>query len=181
MTKTADKHNNKYENKHENKCGNKCGTETETETKMTKKCDNKCETESTKKETESTKKSSSGKGKKFIVSFKEKDGHPWTDYNNKYESIHINGKNGPVLHLYRDSVYFFCVEQDLVEGEDAKHAFILTNSPIGGHNAKMIKGGFAPVSKGCVCFKVDEQTPRYFFYQDYKNESAGGTILVHDK
>lgn len=122
----------------------------------------------------------SGKGKKFVVSFGAKTGHPWAEYNDDPESIWINGKNGPVLHLYRGCTYFFCVEQKIVDGKDPSHAFVLTNSPAGGSNSIIIPGGFAPVSKGCVCFKVDKCTPRYFFYQDAKHDFEGGLVIVHD-
>ena len=127
---------------------------------------------------------SASRGKKFIVSFGPKEGHQWAEYNDGDESIHINGKNGPVLHLYRGSTYFFCVEQADVNDEssgDAKHFFFLTNSPVGGVKANAIQGGFAPVSKGCVCFKVDKFTPRYFFYQSSKQTFEGGLVIVHDK
>jgi hypothetical protein len=127
---------------------------------------------------------SASRGKKFVVSFGPKEGHQWAEYNNGDESIHINGKNGPVLHLYRGSTYFFCVEQSNVNddsSEDAKHFFFLTNSPIGGAGANLIQGGFAPVSKGCVCFKVDKCTPRYFYYQSSKHTFEGGLVIVHDK
>lgn len=149
-------------------------------------CDNKAlesSSESEKKEVikgESSS-SSSSKGKKFIVSFASKEGHPWAEYNAGSDSIHINGKNGPVLHLYRGSTYFFCVEQEIKDNEETKHAFVLTNSPVGGANSRIIQDGFAPVSKGCVCFKVGKNTPRYFFYQDSKNEFEGGLVIVHDK
>jgi len=125
--------------------------------------------------------SSSGKGKKFVVTFRPKEGHQWAEYNVGNLSVHINGKNGPVIHIYRECTYFFCVEQDIIEGEDPKHALILTNSPAGGPDSRIITGGFTPVSKGCVCFKVDKSTPRYFFYQDSKNAFAGGLVIVHDK
>jgi hypothetical protein len=126
---------------------------------------------------------SSGKGKKFIVTWGCKDGHQWSEYNDDKDSIHVNGKNGPVLHLYRGCTYFFCVEQPGITEEcpEANHCFVLTNSPVGGHSAKPIVGGFAPVSKGCVCFKVDKHTPRYFFYQCSKHEFEGGLVIVHDK
>lgn len=155
--------------------------------------DNKESSSSTKKESSSSGKkessssnkkesgSSSSKGKKFVVTFGSKEGHPWAEYNEGNLTVNINGKNGPVLHLYRGCTYFFCVEQDIIEGEDPKHTFILTNSPAGGSNSRLILGGFAPVSKGCVCFKVDKYTPRYFFYQDAKNAFGGGLIIVHDK
>lgn len=124
--------------------------------------------------------SSSSKGKKFVISFGPKEGHPWAEYNTGDKSIHINGKNGPVLHLYRECNYFFCVEQNIHEGGDPVHSFVLTNSPVGGLSSRIIPNGFAPVSKGCVCFKVDKCTPRYFFYQDSKGEFEGGLVIVHD-
>lgn len=130
--------------------------------------------------------SASSRGKKFIVSFGPKEGHQWAKYNRGDESIHINGKNGPVLHLYRGSTYFFCVEQcnvsDLSDSSsDDKHFFFLTDSPCGGVGSQAIQSGFAPVSKGCVCFKVDKCTPRYFFYQSSCQAFQGGLVIVHDK
>jgi hypothetical protein len=123
----------------------------------------------------------SGKGKKFIISFKSKKGHPWSEYNKDNLSVHINGKNGPIIHLYRGCTYFFCVEQCGDENRDPEHAFVLTNSPAGGCDSRIIPEGFAPISKGCVCFKVTKYTPRYFFYQDSKNEFAGGLVIIHDE
>jgi hypothetical protein len=124
--------------------------------------------------------SSSTRGKKFVVTWGSKEGHQWSEYNTDLESIHINGKNGPVLHLYRGCTYFFCISQNDTNPE-SNHCFILTNSPIGGPNSRSIVGGFAPVSKGCVCLKVDKRTPRYFFYQCSKHEFEGGLVIVHDK
>ena len=92
------------------------------------------------------------------------------------DSIHVNGKNGPVIHLYYQHTYFFCVEQD----DNSDHTFILTNSPYGGSQAKMIYDGFEPISKGCVCFKVGKCTLRYFFYQCTKHACEGGLVIVHD-
>ena len=127
---------------------------------------------------------SASRGKKFVVSFGPKEGHQWADYNKGNESIYINGKNGPVLHLYRGSTYYFCVEQTNVNDEsssDPIHFFYLTNSPIGGVGSNPIPGGFSPVPKGCVCFKVDKSTPRYFYYQSSKQTFEGGLVIVHDK
>lgn len=133
------------------------------------------------KDNVSKKSSSSGTGKKFIVTFSDKSGHPWSEYNESGESVHLNGKNGAIMHLYRGCQYFFCVEQDVKEGEDPQHSFFLTNSPMGGAGSRIVNGGFSPVSRGCVCFKVDENTPRIFFYQDGKHGFAGGVCMVHDK
>lgn len=133
-----------------------------------RECDKKCHDDSDKKE-------SYGKAKKFVVSYGPKKGHPWAEYNQDCKSIHINGKNGPALHLYRGCTYFFCIESC---GDD--HCFVLTNKPDGGHGSKLIPGGFEPISKGCVCLKVDKCTPRYFFYQDAGHRFEGGLITVHD-
>lgn len=134
------------------------------------------------KELSSRSSSSSSRNKKFIVTFGPKENHPWACYNNGDTSIYINGLNGPVIHLYRGRNYFFCVEQPNAADDCANspHCFILTDSPAGGPDSKPIKGGFSPISKGCVTFKVDQCTPRYFFYQDYKNAFAGGLVVVHD-
>lgn len=128
--------------------------------------------------TSSSTPSSSGRGKKFVVSYGSKEGHPWSEYNTEDSSIHINGKNGPVLHLYRDRTYFFCVEQ---KNYNPDNRFVLTNKPDGGKGSKIITGGFEPVSKGCVSLKVDKFTPRYFFYQDANNSFKGGLVIVHDE
>lgn len=126
--------------------------------------------------------SSSSKGKKFVVTFGPKEGHQWSEYNEDSESVYINGKNGPVIHLYRGCTYFFCVDQaGGLECPEAKHCFVLTNSPLGGLGSRQVLNGFAPVSKGCVCFKVNKSTPRYFFYQDSKQSFEGGLVIVHDK
>jgi hypothetical protein len=150
--------------------------------KMLEESDKKRWEESDKKRWESSYESasSSTKGKKFVITFGSKEGHPWADYNIGDKSIHINGKNGPVLHLYRGYNYFFCIDQNIRDGEDPINSFVLTNSPIGGLDSKVIINGFAPVSKGCVAFKVDKYTPRYFFYQDSKSEFQGGLVIVHD-
>jgi hypothetical protein len=126
--------------------------------------------------------SGSGKGKKFVVTWGAKAGHPWEEYNGSdAPSIHINGKNGPVLHLYRGGTYFFCVEQEIAEGANPAHRLVLTNSPAGGVGSRIIPGSFEPVGKGCVSFKVEDTTPRYFFYQDLDVTFAGGLVIVHDK
>lgn len=128
----------------------------------------------------STTSGSGRKGKRFNITFTSKVGHPWAKYNQGEDSIHINGKNGPIIHLIRGRTYFFCVEQDIPEGTEPLHQFILTDSPAGGPNAQKIFGSFEPLSKGCACFKVDDKTPRCIFYQDTKNEFAGGICYVHD-
>src|SRR5690606_32173301 len=80
--------------------------------------------EQSKEQTQESKESSK-KGKRFIFTFGPKEGHAWHEYNQDSSSIHVNGKNGPVLHLYRDSTYFFCLEQ-----KDNDNTLVLTNSPL---------------------------------------------------
>lgn len=126
----------------------------------------------------------SGKGerfKKFVVSFRNKFGHPWSEYNKGSKSIYINGKNGPVIHLYKNKTYIFSVQEEERDVRIDGNAFSLTNSPSGGPKSTIIEGGFTPVSKGCVCLKVTNNTPKYFFYQDSMNKYCGGIIIVHEK
>jgi hypothetical protein len=121
----------------------------------------------------------SDRGKKFTISFKSKTRHQWCEYNQGTQSIHINSKNGPVIHLYYNRIYFFCIEQD--SDQESEHTFFLTTSPYGGPNSKAIYSGFDPIAKGSVCFKPDHNTPRYFFYQCTKHACEGGLVIVHEQ
>lgn len=114
------------------------------------------------------------KGRKFVVTFGSKHGHQWSAYNPGQDCVIVNGKIGPVLHVYRGNSYFFEIIQNRTN-----HKFILTGSPIG-KNCKPIDGSFEPVSKGCVFFKVCKTTPKYFYYQLTDESFAGGLVIVHD-
>ena len=116
------------------------------------------------------------KGKKFTVTIGSKVGHQWSRYNPNESSYHINGKNGPVLHLYRGQTYFFDIQQ-----EDSEHSFVLTNKPDGGEGSLLIANSFAPTSNGVVSFNVDESTPRFFFYQSINERYMGGLVIVHEE
>ena len=123
-----------------------------------------------------------------MVNWASKEGHQWAALNPGADSIHINGKNGPALHLYRGCTYFFMVEQeapaDWPADQPLPHAFVLTNNPVGmlnGAAPQPIPGAFDPVTKGCVCFKVTKTTPRYFFYQCSTGQFEGGLVIVHDE
>ena len=117
------------------------------------------------------------KCRKFIFDFACKDGHPWACYNKGSKSIHVNGHNGPVLKLRKGFTYYFCAKSADHDG----HGLILTDSPAGGCDAKRLKDSFKPCNKGTVVYKVDDDTPKYFFYQDVKNEFAGGLAMVSDE
>lgn len=115
------------------------------------------------------------KNKKFMISYGDKSEHPFGDCNETDNSIYVNGKNGPILHLYRGYNYFFCIDE-----MDEELEFMLTTSPCGGPNADIIYGSFQPLSKGCACFKVGKKTPRFFFYQNAKHVGQGGLVIIHD-
>ena len=119
------------------------------------------------------------KGKKFVVTFETKSGSHWEDYNTGDHSIWVNGKNTPILHLYRGNTYFFCVEQH-TGNTGTDYSLILTDSPVGGTGANIIPGGFPPLMNGCATLKVDHHTPRYFFYQTDTQQFMGGLVIVHD-
>jgi hypothetical protein len=125
--------------------------------------------------------SGSSRGKKFLVSFGDKEGHPWSEYNQVNSSIYVNGKNGPVLHLYRGCNYFFVIDQKIVVGKKPEHSFVLTTSPVGGKDSLIVQGGFDATANGTVKFQVDDDTPRYLFYQDGNVGFKGGLVIVHDQ
>ena len=123
------------------------------------------------------------KGKKFVVTFGHKQGHYWANFNRQGESIYVNGKNGPVLHLFRGVKYVFQVEQHLIPGAEAPHLFYLTNSPMGGKHGLdcLVPGSFEPLAHGKAYFQVTQETPRYFYYQDARQYYAGGLVIVHEQ
>lgn len=123
-------------------------------------------------------------GKKFDVTFGDKNGHHLGSYNNGRHSIHINGKNGPTLHLYRGKTYYFDVKQHgATNCMTAEHCFVLTQSPVGNYHGippVPLPNSFQPTASGTVSYRVTEQTPNYFFYQCSKHAFEGGLCLVHD-
>ena len=120
--------------------------------------------------------------KMLIFSFLPKQGHQWAHYNNGAESIHVNGKNGPVngpvLHLYMDRSYIISVDQDVSQPE-ADHYLVFTDNPMGGPGSRIIHGGFDPIARGSVRLTIDERTPKYFYYQCTRYSYAGGLVIVH--
>ena len=130
-----------------------------------------------------SKKNHHGDGKKvknIPVTFKSKLGHPWEKYNTGLDSIHLKGKNGPVIHMFEGVKYNFDVIQDVIPGTEAKHLFILTDSPSGGPNSTILPG-FDPVVSGKTTFIPNHSTPKFFFYQDFRDQYAGGIVIYHRK
>lgn len=121
--------------------------------------------------------------KHFYVTFGVKHDHQWSSYNKTHSSIYLNNKNGPILHLYRHVTYYFHVNStnhSTLQIAPSYNAFMFTTSPCGGRNALLIADGFHPMSQGIISFQVSEQTPRYFFYQNFYEELQGGLVIVHD-
>jgi hypothetical protein len=119
------------------------------------------------------------KAKKFIVTFGDKSKHPWNEYNKGSSSIYVNGKPGPLIHLYRGFTYYFDIQQSAKAHPE--HSLIFTNSPIGGPSARSIIVNLKPESRGRIGFTVTDEFPRIFFYQDTVNEMSGGMIMVNDQ
>lgn len=118
------------------------------------------------------KEKSSGRGKKFKVTYGDKNGHPHSKYNNSNVSIHVNGHNGPILNLYRGDTYIF----DIKGGKDR---FVFTSSPVGGEKSIPVCDLNVSVD-GQVVVKIDDRFPRFFYYQDKKVQYAGGPVIVHN-
>lgn len=117
------------------------------------------------------------RGRTFNVTFGDKQGSQAEKYNTIDQSIWINGKNTPILHLYRGTTYYFCVTNNT--NATTQFSFVLTDSPSGGLGSDLIAGA-RPVSDGCIAFRVTSATPRYFFYQTDTHSYMGGLVIVHD-
>jgi hypothetical protein len=111
------------------------------------------------------------KRKTYIVTKGCKKGHPWSSYNRGSESIYVNGVNGPTLYLNYGCRYCFRFNEP---------GFILTTSPIGGSNAKIVKGNFEVISDNSFEFEANELTPRVFFYQDNEFTFEGGVVFLRE-
>ena len=120
------------------------------------------------------------KCKKFVITVGSKEGHPWSKYMPGDFSLYVNGKNGPLIYLRRGYTYYFFFEQQ--QSQDDKLDFFLTDSPVGGFQAQKIPGGFDPINKdkNSAVFKVDDYTPKTFFYQSSLSELKGGIVIVQD-
>lgn len=119
------------------------------------------------------------KSKQFLITFGEGKKHYWSEYSTCSDAIYVNGKVGPIIHLYRGYKYVFKVEQDIPPGARPEHYFVLTKCPDGGRN-DIIPGGFEPIAQGCGYLCVNDRTPRFFFYHDTRHRYTGGLVLVHD-
>jgi hypothetical protein len=61
------------------------------------------------------------------------------------------------------------------------HLFVLTANPVGNWNGMSpvpLPGSFPPTGSGQQSFTPDNNTPNYFFYQDYNNPFQGGLVVV---
>ncbi len=115
------------------------------------------------------------KEKKFMVSFRQKNKHVWYDIIDCHTTVWINGKEGPVLHLYRGYTYHFCIDHNKTH-----QALVLSTNPSCGHDTSPISGGFPPLSKGCASLVVNHNTPKYFYYGSASDNFCGGLCIVHN-
>jgi hypothetical protein len=162
-----------------NTCTNTCNTCTNTCTNTDK---SKCSTvdcETTKGHFIECDEKILGK-KKFCVTFDHKKGHRFADEIKGDKTIHINGKNAPILKVKRGYVYYFSVEQKPHHG-NYDNLFILTKSPVGlyeGQCPKPLPNSFDPVGNGCVKYFVNAKTPKYFYYQSTTHAFLGNLVIV---
>lgn len=182
-----------------NTCTNTCNTNTYTNTCNTDKCNNTYTNESV-YHTDISKCSNffksvdcdTAKGnsiecdekilgkKKFCVTFDHKKGHRFADEIKGDKTIHINGKNAPILKVKRGYVYYFSVEQKKHHG-NYDNLFVLTKSPVGlyeGQCPKPLTNSFDPVGNGCVKYFVNSKTPKYFYYQSTTHAFLGNLVIV---
>lgn len=118
--------------------------------------------------------------KKFCVTFDHKKGHRFADEIEGDKTIHINGKNAPILKVKRGYMYYFVVDQKQHHGQ-YDNLFVLTKSPVGlyeGHCPKPLNNSFDPVGSGCVKYFVNSKTPKYFYYQSTTHAFLGNLVIV---
>mgnify|MGYP005988874201 CR=1 FL=1 len=86
--------------------------------------------------------------------------------------LFINGKQAPRLHLKKGQTYLMKVD-DLPA---AAGKFIITDSPVGGADAKVIASA---MSGSTLMFSVTKDMPKHCYYQLSGMEFAGGLMLIH--
>lgn len=118
--------------------------------------------------------------KKFCVKFDDKKGHRFEEEITGNCTIHVNGKNAPILKVKRGYIYYFAVEQKKSNGI-YENLFVLTKSPVGYYNGQKpipLTGSFDPVGNGYVKYFVGKNTPKYFYYQSSINAFLGNLVIV---
>lgn len=119
---------------------------------------------------EEEKSSITKKVKKFNVNFNKTINHPWKNYIPIQHSIYINGKNGPVLNLYKNRKYIFNIQ------DDNRYTFILTDNPCGGPNSEILK---YEQNNKIITIKTNKDLPKYFYYQCLEYSYLGGLIIIN--
>jgi len=108
---------------------------------------------------------------RFEVKMGSKQGHKYAKDIKGDSSIYVNGKNGPLVHLFKGNEYVF---ECSMNGKK----LILSEVPMG----KMIREVDGVKRQGdSVMIKVTDKTPRYFYYRTPENDLLGGLIIVHDR
>lgn len=98
----------------------------------------------------------------------------------------INGVHGKNIHVRRGQTYKFQVNVDLKSNHP--QPFYFTTDPAGGLMGDMcessydpaeLAGTMKPVASGLYTLKVDDKTPKHFYYQSRNCKFLGGHVFVH--
>lgn len=117
--------------------------------------------------------------REFLVTVSSIKGHPWQDRALESENcFSIDGIPGKVLYLKKGSRYIFTVYQPATEEDDKDFKLIFTTDPIGGEDARPLKGSPLTDSNGSYLLTVDQDYPEFFYYQCQNHRFVGGLIIV---
>jgi hypothetical protein len=117
------------------------------------------------------------KSEPLVITFGSKAGHKWAHYNKGPDCIYINDRCPSRVHLAVGCRYVF----DVRKQRGTRHRFMLTESSVGGPDAKPLSGCFTPTAEGIVDFVVTNDTPSTFYYQCQDSGMMGGLIMIKKK
>jgi hypothetical protein len=118
--------------------------------------------------------------KKFNVSVGDKQGHKYSKLIDGKKSFYINGKNGPMVHLYRNNSYVFSLDPEILKNENYKFTFIENPMKVSGKPNMKINNVTESKDGSYLTLDVTKDTPRYFYYQCLNHNLIGGIVVVHD-
>lgn len=96
----------------------------------------------------------------------------------------IDKKKYTVLNLKRGYTYYFKIDQEANNDGKYQHYLYFTEDPLGGQQdggyPRKIMGFPDPIGNGTVSIRIDNKTPKYFYYQCSLHKNMGGLIIVHE-
>lgn len=115
-------------------------------------------------------------GRKFTITLVDKKYHPQAHHIPHGAKVWaVNGYAGARLNLYEGNTYYFEIDVSCGKSQD----FYLTADIMGGGDySSLLLPGTVSVSEGVLCLRVDEHTPRCFYYQSMQGPHRGGMIIV---